>query len=79
MNSLASSKPSAEHRAFSASTGRCTSQLPEHASVPPKEKPKELKTGLKQHTHPNEQGDDEACVRGEAERPLPTSEKPDAD
>jgi len=79
MKSFASFKPSAEHRAFSASTGRRTSQLFEHDSVPPKEKQQELKTGLKQHTHLNEQGDDEASVRGEAERPLPPSEKPDAD
>ena len=78
MKSLVPFKPALGKRAFSSSTGRRTSQLSEHASVPPKKKKQECTTGLKRLAHPNEQ-DDEASVLGEAERPLPTSDKPDAD
>lgn len=80
MTSLAPFKPILKNKAFSASTGRRTSQFSEHASVVPRKKKKqESTTGLKQLVHPHERDDSEASVIGEAERPLPPSEKPDAD
>ncbi|MDB5886767.1 MAG: hypothetical protein JWR74_2938 [Polaromonas sp.] len=68
-----------ETQTFPLSAGRRSSQPSENAPPIPTTPKQVCKTGKKQPGHPYRRNDHEACVIGEAERPQPPSEKPEAD